>query len=85
MCPFLRNGLGTDAPGQVVSDPKQRICRVTVLGQLTLGHKGDPGDVPGPWSQVRVRRAVPQQKGQLLEIGSEGMRAGLDEPHWEVC
>lgn len=30
-CPFLRNGFSPDALGQVVSDPEQRRCRVTVL------------------------------------------------------
>lgn len=30
-----------------------------------------------------MRKAVPQQKGQLLGIGSE-VKAGLDEPSWEV-
>lgn len=41
--------------------------------------------VLGGWSQLRMRKAAPQQKELLLEIGSEGVRPGLDEPIWEVC
>lgn len=54
------------------------------IGQLTLGPRGDYGVVLGGRSQLRLRKAVPRQKGQPLELGSKGVRAGLDEPSLEV-
>lgn len=56
--------------------PLSLIGPPRAIGQLTLGLKGDYGDVSGGWSQLRVRKTAPQRKGWLLEIGSKSVREG---------
>ena len=31
LCPFLRNSFSIDTPAQVILDPEQRRCSITVL------------------------------------------------------
>ena len=47
-------------------------------GQLTLSPKGDSGDVPGGWPQLRVREAVPAGGAASRD------RWWGDVPGWEV-
>lgn len=42
-----------------------------------MGPNRDYGDVIRGWSQLRVRKAVVGSRGLLLELGSEGKRAGV--------
>lgn len=61
----------------------QSHCPSSLIGPLGANRAADfgpqrrLGEILGGWSQLRVRKAVPQQKELLREISSEGVRVGF--------
>lgn len=68
LCPFLRNDFSPDAPGQVVSDPKQGIwshCPPSLIGSLRAIEQLTLGPQRRLWGCPRMQVSAQSEKGKM--------------------